>query len=298
MKLVTFEANGIGTSYGVVRGGRVAVPPASFRAEYPTLRSVLGNVKLLDSETNASAISFPLDGVTLLPPIPSPDKVICVGINYTSHRHETGRAESLYPAIFLRFADTQVGSEAPIVRPRISQALDFEGELAVIIGRGGRYIDRERALQHVAGYSCYNDVSVRDWQRHTHQFTPGKNFPNTGAFGPWLVTADEIPDPAQLRLTTRLNGQIVQEACTGEVIFSIPEIIAYIASFTKLAPGDVIATGTPGGVGFKRTPPLYMKAGDQVAVEISSIGILHNPVVEESAIDDDRSVAEALHARR
>ncbi len=296
MKLATFAMSGAAPSYGVVRGDRIVVPSASFRRQYPSLRSVLGKVELLARETGDSAKSFALNSVRLLPPIPAPDKIICVGINYVGHREETGRAESAYPAIFVRFADSQIGSLAPIVRPRISHALDFEGELAVIIGGGGRYIERERALEHVAGYSCYNDVSVRDWQRHTHQFTPGKNFPNTGAFGPWLVTADEIPDPGKLLLTTRLNGDTVQHARTADMIFSVPEIIAYVSSFTKLTPGDVIATGTPGGVGFKRTPPLYLKAGDEVAVEISLIGTLRNCVIEELETDDDRPLPQALHA--
>jgi 2-keto-4-pentenoate hydratase/2-oxohepta-3-ene-1,7-dioic acid hydratase in catechol pathway len=181
----------------------------------------------------------------------------------------------------VRFADTQVGDGSPIVRPAISARLDFEGELAVVIGRPGKSIAREDALAHVAGYACYNDATIRDWQHHTHQFTPGKNFPNTAAFGPWLVTADEIPDPSQLQLTTRLNGHTVQSASTADMIFSVADIIAYVSAFTPLSAGDVIATGTPGGVGVKRTPPLFMQPGDTVEVEISHLGTLRNPVVAE-----------------
>ncbi len=170
----------------------------------------------------------------------------------------------------------------PIIRPRASENLDFEGELAVIVGKGGRHISKEAALQHVAGYSIYNDASVRDWQRHTTQYTPGKNFPSTGGFGPWMVTADEIPDSTKLHLTTRLNGEVVQDSGLDDLRFSIPEIISYISIFTELVPGDVIITGTPKGVGAARKPPLWMKPGDSVEVEISSIGTLRNPIVPET----------------
>jgi 2-keto-4-pentenoate hydratase/2-oxohepta-3-ene-1,7-dioic acid hydratase in catechol pathway len=159
--------------------------------------------------------------------------------------------------------------------------VDFEGELAVVIGRGGRRIPRERALGHVAGYSCYNDISIRDWQRHTSQFTPGKNFPRTGGFGPWIVTADGIPDPQSLDLTTRLNGQVMQHASTAQMIFAVAEIIEYLSAFTVLSPGDVIASGTPGGVGARRDPQVFMKAGDVVEVEISAIATLRNTMTPE-----------------
>jgi len=168
-----------------------------------------------------------------------------------------------------------------MVCPAVSDQFDYEGELAIVIGKRGRHIARDKALGYIAGYSCYNDGSVRDWQRHTSQWTPGKNFAATGAFGPWLVTADEIPDPTRLSLATRLNGQTVQSATVDLLIFSIPELIEYVSIWSELAPGDVIVTGTPGGVGFKRNPPLLMKAGDTVEVEISNIGILSNPIEAE-----------------
>jgi 2-keto-4-pentenoate hydratase/2-oxohepta-3-ene-1,7-dioic acid hydratase in catechol pathway len=204
-------------------------------------------------------------------------------LNYKSHVEETGRADSEKPAIFARFASTQVGHGQPMIAPKVSGAFDYEGELALVIGKPGRHIPRARALEHVAGYACYNDGSVRDWQRHTQQWTPGKNFPASGAFGPWMVTADEIPDPSRLRLSTRLNGQTVQDTGVDLLIFTIPEIIEYISIWSDLAPGDVIVTGTPGGVGFKRNPPLFMKPGDTVEVEVSSVGILRNPIIAETA---------------
>lgn len=197
------------------------------------------------------------------------------------HIREVGKKVEDYPLIFVRLTSTQVGHLQPIIRPNASDHLDFEGELAVIIGKPGRHIAKENALQHVAGYSIYNDASVRDWQRHTTQYTPGKNFPSTGGFGPWMVTTDEIPDPTKLRLTTRLNGDLVQNSGLDDFRFSIPEIIAYLSTFTQLLPGDVIITGTPKGVGAGRTPPLWMKPGDRVEVEITSIGKLVNPVAQE-----------------
>src|SRR6185503_1687030 len=200
------------------------------------------------------------------------------GLNYISHRTETKRPETKYPSIFTRFADTQVGHETPVLRPSFSTAFDYEGELAVVIGRRGRHIAEKDVNAHIAGYSCYNDVSVRDWQRHTAQWTPGKNFPNTGALGPALVTPDEIPDLGACTLTTRLNGQVMQQAPIADLIFTIPVIVSYVSKFTPLNPGDVIATGTPGGVGDRREPPVYMKEGDVVEVEITGLGILRNRI--------------------
>jgi 2-keto-4-pentenoate hydratase/2-oxohepta-3-ene-1,7-dioic acid hydratase in catechol pathway len=187
-----------------------------------------------------------------------------------------------FPVIFVRFESSHVGHLEPILRPKVSQQFDYEGELAVIIGKEGRYIPADAALDYVAGYSIYNDGSVRDWQRHTHQYTPGKNFPSSGAFGPWLVTSDKIPDPAKLRLTTRLNGKVVQDSGIDDLLFDVPSLIAYCSNFTTLLPGDVIVTGTPGGVGAARKPPLWMKPGDTIEVEISEIGTLRNPVAQES----------------
>jgi 2-keto-4-pentenoate hydratase/2-oxohepta-3-ene-1,7-dioic acid hydratase in catechol pathway len=224
---------------------------------------------------------FAINAVTLLPVIPHPAKIFCVGHNYESHRQETGRAKVDHPSIFTRFADTLVAHGQPILRPKVSTSLDYEGELAVVIGRAGRAIPQSRALEYVAGYACFNDASVRDWQWHTSQFTPGKNFPATGGFGPWLVTPDEAGDLSAVHVRTTLNGTVVQDQPIGEMIFPVARIIAYLSAFTVLSPGDVIATGTPGGVGAKRTPPLWMKAGDTVEVDIGPVGTLTQQISDE-----------------
>jgi 2-keto-4-pentenoate hydratase/2-oxohepta-3-ene-1,7-dioic acid hydratase in catechol pathway len=231
----------------------------------------------------ATAPDVALSDVTFLPVIPDPDKIICVGMNYHDHVAEIGRTVTEKPALFARFAGSQVGHLQPMIKPAVSDAFDYEGELAVIIGTAGRHIRPDRALAHVAGCACYNEGSIRDWQRHTSQFLAGKTFAGTGAFGPWLVSVDEIADPTTLTLETRLNGQRVQHTTTDKLITSIPALIAYCSTILPLLPGDVIVTGTPGGVGLKRTPPLFMKPGDTVEVEISGIGILRNPVVAEQA---------------
>lgn len=223
-----------------------------------------------------------LEDVVLLPPVAAPSKIICIGLNYKGHVSETGRQPNDRPTIFSRWADSHVGHAAPIVLPAASGNLDFEGELAVIIGKPGRHIRQADAMGHVAGYSCYNDGSVRDWQRHSSQFLPGKNFVASGSFGPWLVTADEVPDYRALDLTTRLNGEVMQHASLDMLIFDLPYLISYISTFTMLNPGDVIVSGTPEGVGAFRTPPVWMKAGDVVEVEISGIGTLANEIVAET----------------
>lgn len=279
MKVVTFERKGA-RSYGILEDDRVLDVGSRLASRYGDLRSVLtaGALRELQSAGAQDVPTFRVDEVNFEPVIPNPEKILCVGLNYVSHRTETKRPETKYPSIFTRFADTQIGHEAPVLRPSFSTAFDYEGELAVIIGRGGRFISEQNVGAHIAGYSCYNDVSVRDWQRHTAQWTPGKNFPNTGAFGPSLVTPDEIPDLGALILKTRLNGKVMQEAPISDLIFSIPVIVSYISKFTPLSPGDVIATGTPGGVGDRRDPPVYMKDGDMVEIEIDRIGILRNIV--------------------
>ncbi|WP_298195743.1 fumarylacetoacetate hydrolase family protein, partial [Novosphingobium sp.] len=220
--------------------------------------------------------------VTLLPVVPNPGKILCIGLNYATHVAETGREQKEHPAVFTRWADTLIADGEAMVRPKESTRFDYEGELAVIIGQGGRRILRAAALDHVAGYAVFNDGSVRDWQRHNIQFTPGKNFPATGAFGPAMVTPDAVPDLASQRVQTRLNGELVQDQPISDLIWDIPFLIAYCSTFTELAPGDVIATGTPGGVGDKRNPPLYMKAGDRVEVSIGVVGTLANPIVDET----------------
>ena len=222
-----------------------------------------------------------IDDVRFLPLIPNPDKVLCVGINYVPHVQETGRDLPEKPVIFCRFSGSQTGHEQPLIRPRVSSKFDYEGELAVVIGRRARHVSTENAMEVIAGYTCFNDGSVRDWQRHSPQFTPGKNFARSGSMGPWLVTRDEVSDPSALSLETRVNGEIRQSASLSDLIFSIPELIAYCSTFAELLPGDVIATGTPGGVGFARTPPVWLNQGDIVEVDIPGIGLLRNVVVDE-----------------
>jgi 2-keto-4-pentenoate hydratase/2-oxohepta-3-ene-1,7-dioic acid hydratase in catechol pathway len=271
-----------GPRLGLVKGAGV-IDASRRGAPFGSLREALaaGVLERAGEELGALSADLTLEGLGLFPVVPDPEKIICVGVNYEGHRVETGREKTDHPVLFTRFANSQVGHERPLVRPRVSTQFDYEGELAVVIGRRGRHVPRGEALGLVAGYACYNDASVRDWQRHTHQFTPGKNFVGSGAFGPWLVTPDEVPDPAALTLATRVNGVEVQHASTSELIFDVPALIAYCSTFTELAPGDVIVTGTPSGVGSRRTPPLYLKAGDVVEVEISGVGLLRNRVVDE-----------------
>jgi len=225
--------------------------------------------------------TYPRAAVRLLPVVPNPGKILCIGLNYATHVAETGRDQKDYPAVFTRWADTLVADGEPLVRPAESVRFDYEGELAVVIGKGGRRIPRADALAHVAGYAVFNDGSIRDWQRHNIQFTPGKNFPGTGGFGPALVTPEEAGELADQRVQTRVNGELVQDQPVSDLIWDIPFLIAYCSTFTTLNPGDVIATGTPGGVGDKRTPPLYLRAGDRVEVSIGALGTLGNPVIDE-----------------
>lgn len=226
--------------------------------------------------------SYPLASVQLEPVIPKPGKVVCVGINYVEHAHEAGRKIGAHPVIFQRYHETLIAAGAPLLRPKVSEQFDFEAELAVVIGKGGAHIDPADAMDHVAGYTCFNDASVRDWQFHTHQYGMGKNFQATGALGPWLVTADEIADYRELRVTGVLNGEQMQHGSLSELAFDIPTLIAYISKALPWNPGDILATGTPSGIGFKRTPPLFLKAGDTFEVTISQIGTLSNPVIDEA----------------
>ncbi|MBX3570047.1 MAG: fumarylacetoacetate hydrolase family protein [Rhizobiaceae bacterium] len=226
----------------------------------------------------------PLSSAVFALPFARPGKVVCLGLNYRAHAQEGGYAVPDYPAIFLRTATSLLAAGAPIVAPHVSEKLDFEAELLVVMGRGGRYIPEAKALSHVFGYSCFNDASVRDFQRKTHQWTPGKNFDGTGALGPVIVTADELPEGASgLRISCRLNGQTVQDATTADMMVSVARAVATISEFMTLEPGDLIAMGTPQGVGHARTPPLWMKPGDAVEVEIEGIGILRNPIEAEPA---------------
>ena len=223
-----------------------------------------------------------LNAVRLLPPVPVPPKILCVGLNYDDHLQESGLKRPVYPEIFARFATSLIAHQQPIRRPRESTALDYEAELAVVIGKPGRRIPRDQALDHVAGYSLFNDATIRDFQLRTPQWTMGKNFDATGSFGPWLVTPDAMPPGAHgLRIQGRLNGQVMQDARTDQLIFSVPALIELISVAMSLEPGDVIITGTPGGVGAARKPPIYMRPGDVFEVEIDGMGVLSNVVQDE-----------------
>ena len=280
MKLASYRTSK-GAGYGVVTEDGIIDLSRRLGRKYPDLRALLSGSALAQAQKIAKAAKkpdFKPGKVVFLPVIPIPGKIVCVGLNYEEHRVETGRDKTENPALFIRVAESQVGHNQPIVLPHESTNLDYEGEIAVVIGRRGRRIAEDDAWKHVAGYACYNDGSVRDWQRHTLQWTAGKNFSRTGAFGPWMVTRGEIADGEELTLETRLNGQVMQHATTAQMIHKIPRQIAYISTFTPLEPGDVIVTGTPGGVGARRTPPVWMKPGDTVEVEVSKVGVLVNTI--------------------
>lgn len=246
-----------------------------------SLRALMADGRL-DSLEDAAGERVPVDAVSFLPPIPDTDKILCVGMNYRGHLAETAAALPQHPSIFVRFASSQVGHGEPVWAPSNSIEFDYEGELAVVIGRRAWRVGKEQAMDYVAGYSCFAENSVRDFQQHARQATAGKNFLRSGAFGPWLTTADEVPDPAALRLITRLNGEVVQDESVSQLVFDIPSLIAYITQFTELLPGDVIATGTPDGVGCFKDPPLWLRPGDEVEVDIPGVGLLRNKVVAES----------------
>jgi 2-keto-4-pentenoate hydratase/2-oxohepta-3-ene-1,7-dioic acid hydratase in catechol pathway len=280
MKLLSFAAGGK-NYFGAVSGDGVIT--LNDKVGQPDLRSALAAGALTamrDAAKNAKP-DRKLSDIKFLPVIPNPPKILCAGINYRSHAAETGRELPKQPSMFIRFTDTLVGHGGELIRPNVSDNFDFEGELAVVIGKPARHIKVEQALDHVAGYTCFVDGSVRDYQKFS--VTSGKNFPGTGPLGPWLVTTDEIPDPSKLTLTTRLNGNQVQHSPTDLLIYSIPQIIAFCSDFTQLSPGDVIATGTPEGVGHSRKPPLWMKPGDVLDVEITGIGTLRAHVADEKS---------------
>ncbi len=282
MKLVSFMLDGR-ARYGAVKNGGVVDFSAALGGRCPDLLSALEQAALPELEVFLASAQpdVALAGLDYLPVLARPPKIICVGINYDDHRIEAGKDMPQRPMLFPRFFDSLTAHEKPIIRPRVSDNLDWEAELAVVIGKPGRHIPAARAMQHVAGYACFNDASVRDWQFHSTQFTPGKNFHSTGAFGPFLVTADEVPNPQSLDIMLRVNGEQRQKSNTGLMLFPIAALIEYISLWTPLRAGDVIATGTPGGVGFKRKPPVFLKPGDRVEVEISGVGRLANPVQDE-----------------
>jgi 2-keto-4-pentenoate hydratase/2-oxohepta-3-ene-1,7-dioic acid hydratase in catechol pathway len=266
-------------SYGAIVGELIIdlATPAD-----PTLRAALANDGLdgIARRLNASLHKggAALASVELLAPIPDPDKILCIGLNYHLHAQEMGMAIPAKPSVFVRFPSSLAAHGQPVLLPRESEQFDYEAELAIVIGRRARKVSAESALQYVAGYSCLAENSIRDWQRHSTQATPGKNFDKTGAFGPWLVTPDEAGRPDAMRVTGRLNGEEVQCDSTGNMIFSVAQLIAYLSTFTELLPGDVIATGTPAGVGMSRKPPRYLREGDVFEVDISGVGRLRNPV--------------------
>lgn len=282
MRLVSFRSNSK-DYFGAVKGSGIVTLNGQVKAD--DLKGLLASGGLAAAAAAAENLAADrmLSDVAFAPVIPNPGKVLCIGLNYEGHRVETNSPKSDHPQVFARWTDSLTAHDDVLLRPAAtSKALDFEGELAVIIGKPARRIAEKDALSIVAGYSCFNDGSVRDWQKHTSQFIPGKNFPKTGALGPWLVTADEIPDPGKLDLKTRLNGETVQEDSTANMLFSVQRAISYCSEFTELRPGDVIATGTPSGVGYRRQPPLFMQPGDVVEVEISGIGVLRSHVRDEA----------------
>jgi acylpyruvate hydrolase len=225
-----------------------------------------------------------LSRIEYLPPVTKPGKIICIGLNYLDHSVETGLKVPDYPAVFVRFLSTLVGHMAPIVRPRLSEQLDYEGELVAVVGKAGRHISKQSALQHIAGYSLFNDASIRDYQFKSTQWTVGKNFDATGAFGSELISADELPPGCKgLHFETKLNGQIVQKAAIDDLIFDVATLVSVLSESMTLSPGDIIATGTPAGVGFTRKPPLWMKPGDVCVISSEQLGVLRNPIVAESA---------------
>ncbi|WP_317930404.1 fumarylacetoacetate hydrolase family protein [Halioxenophilus sp. WMMB6] len=279
MYLVSFLRPDGSASYGTTDGTTIHDFGAELGHEFKDLRAVIagGAVEKMKGE----APTFSLTDVTLLPPIPNPDKILCIGMNYMSHIKETGRDKPKFPSIFTRYPSSIVGHGVPLVRPKASDKFDYEGELAVIIGKTCRHVPESEAFDVIAGYTCFNDGSIRDYQIHTSQFWPGKSFEASGSMGPWLVTRDEVADIGLETLTTYINGNVEQQAKINDLAITIPEMIAYISTVITLSPGDVIATGTPGGVGRFREPQLYLEPGMTADVEVTGIGTLSNSIVDE-----------------
>ncbi len=279
MRLMSFKHNGR-EGYGVVDGDSVHPVAGDFLAACPDLAAALAAGRLPQGGADTGE-ALALSAVEFLPPVPRPGRILCIGMNYLEHIREMGREPPAYPAMFVRFPDSLVGHGQTMLRPRVSSHYDFEGELALVIGREARHVSRDDALDYVAGYTCLMDGSIRDYQRHTSQFTAGKNFLASGAMGPWLVTVDEIPDPTRLQLETHVNDELMQQGDVADLCIDLPAVIAYLSQMFPLQPGDVISTGTPSGVGAARDPQRWLKAGDTVRVTISGIGSLENPVADE-----------------
>ena len=288
MKLLSFIHQGRET-WGALVGPDAIVDLGKALPQYATLTDYIASGAYLNAQQDVAnkTADVKLADITFLPVIPKPEKIVCAVRNYMDHHQEVlaagmHRDLSEEPPIFLRVWRSQVAHGQPIICPKVSGSLDWEGELAVIIGKEGRNIAEADAFDHVAGYSCYNDGSIREWQFHAKQIASGKNFESTGGFGPWMVTADEIAPNQQLQLVTRLNGEVVQSSHTGHMIFSIAKLISYASTIFTLVPGDVIATGTPAGVGWSRKPAWFMKPGDVCEVEIEGIGTLVNPIAAQA----------------
>ncbi|CAN5414189.1 fumarylacetoacetate hydrolase family protein [soil metagenome] len=283
MKLISFLNAGV-PSYGAVQGDDVLDLLPLLGTQAPDLKTLIARdlLGVAAEHLRDHRPTLKFGELELQPVIPNPGQIFCIGLNYGEHVRETGKEVTETPVIFVRVPASQVAHGKDIVRPPESHRLDYEGEIAIVIGRGGRRISEADAWGHIAGYSCYNDGSIRDWQVATSQWTPGKNFWHTGGFGPWLVTADEISPNQGMTLVTRLNGQEMQRATTDMMIHSIPRQIAYISSFIPLEAGDVIVTGTPGGVGNKRSPQVFMKPGDICEIEVDAIGVLRNGIRDEA----------------
>jgi acylpyruvate hydrolase len=272
---IAVQANG--NWYGASEGD--AIYPASLLS----LIQAGGDALQRAGDTLLKAPKIDLNSVNLLPPVSHPEKIVCIGLNYKDHSAESGFKQPDFPTVFSRFNSSLIADGAAIIKPPQSEQLDYEGELVAIIGRKARHVSEEQALDYVAGYSIFNDASIRDYQFKAPQWTPGKNFDGTGAFGPHFVSADELPPGCEgLNLQTRLNGQVVQNAAITDMVFPVAKLVSILSSFMTLVPGDVIVTGTPSGVGLARKPPLWMKPGDVVEVEIEEIGILRNPIVAEA----------------
>ncbi len=282
MRLASFTRPDGTSSYGTADDTTIRDAGVELSGKYADLKAVLAAGATATLEGVGDPL--PLSSVTLLPPVPNPEKILCIGLNYLPHILESGRPHPEYPSIFTRFPSSIVGHGVAIERPRASREFDYEGELALVIGKDGRHIAEDDAWDHIAGYSCFNEGSIRDYQNHTTQFWPGKSFERSGSMGPWLVTPDEVGDIREQSLTTRVNGNVEQHAPISDLAIGIPEIIAYASTVLTLRAGDVIVTGTPGGVGRYRKPQLFLEPGMVVEVDIGPVGCLRNDVVDEAPL--------------